>query len=58
MAAKGNDLRTLMEGGKNKHYKEMVKRVEFYKKCTSSFATLLMATCMLYTLPVLGYNFY
>ena len=55
MAAKGNDLQ---KGQSNKEYKQMVRRVEFYKKFTSVFSTILMALSMLYMLGVLAYNFY
>jgi hypothetical protein len=55
MAAKGNDLQ---KGQSNKEYKSMVRRVEFYKKFTSVFSTILMTFAMLYTLGVLAYNFY
>lgn len=36
----------------------MVRTVEFYKKCVSTLATVLMGTCMLLTLGVILYNFY
>ena len=35
----------------------MVRTIEFYKKCTSTFASILMFLSMGFTLAILAYNF-